>query len=73
MGQHVSHKGAHTMIQLIIGIILDVVGIILLIYITRAKTMNELVIGLLGALIAFIAGMMLTTQGWRLVSKAKKK
>lgn len=61
------------MIQLIIGIILDVVGIILLIYITRAKTMNELVIGLLGALIAFIAGMMLTTQGWRLVSKAKKK
>ncbi len=59
------------MAQLIIGIVLDVIGIVLLIYITRAKTMNELVIVLLGALIAFIAGMILTTQGWRFVSRAK--
>jgi len=59
------------MVQLIIGIVLDIIGIVLLLYITRAKTMNELVIGLLGALIAFIAGIILTTQGWRLVSKAK--
>ena len=59
------------MAQLIIGIVLDVIGIVLLIYITCVKTMNELVIGLLGAVIAFIAGMILTTQGWRLVSRAK--
>jgi hypothetical protein len=59
------------MVQFIVGIVLDVVGIVLLIYINRAKTMNELVIVLLGALIAFIAGMILTTQGWRFVSRAK--
>jgi|GEM_PF-3884659 len=59
------------MAQLIIGIVLDIIGIVLLVYITRAKTMNELVISLLGALIVFIAGMILTTQGWRLVSRAK--
>ncbi|HBE44181.1 MAG TPA: hypothetical protein DDW17_01700 [Deltaproteobacteria bacterium] len=59
------------MAQFIIGIVLDIIGIVLLIYITSVKTMNELVIVLLGALIAFIAGMILTTQGWRLVSRAK--